>query len=184
VNAVKMRNKSGTNGGVGKVSFHHTELALGTIFPFIKLNLLALYRLKFALMRSISVNVSNNTGILEINDGVVNEESGSGGGMKNVKVVILDPRAIEIGGGVCTCMKGDRKFRITTFASSYKMSINPNLPEGNIVCHLVLSILVEENEWVLPHITVVILTPPASWMVQIVKLIRELGDVGNRTGCG
>jgi len=66
-NAVKMGNKSGTNSGVGKVSFHHAELALGAIFPFIKLNSLALYCLEFALMRLIPENVSDNTGILEIN---------------------------------------------------------------------------------------------------------------------
>jgi len=178
-NAVKMRNEPGTNGGVSKVSFYHTEFALGAIFPFVKLDLLALYRLEFALMHSISINVSDNTRILEINDGIVDEESGSGGGMKNVEVVIFDPRSIEIGGGMCTCVEGNRKLGVTPFASSYKMSIDPNLPEGDIACHLVLSILVEEDEWVLPRVTAVILAPPISWVVQVVKLLSELRNVGD-----
>jgi len=180
---IEMGNESGADSGVSKVSFHHVEFALGAVFPFIKFNLLALYCLEFALMRPIPVNISDNTGILEINDGVVDEESGSGGGVENVEVVVFDPRVIEIWGGMCTCVEGNRKLRIATFASSYKMSVDPNLPEGDITCHLVLPIFVKENEWVLPCITAVVLTPPASWVIWIIKLICELGNVGDRTGC-
>ena len=183
VETIKVRDKSGANSCASEVSFHHTELALGAIFPFIKLNLLALYRLEFTLMRSIPINVSDNTGILEINDGIVNEESGSRGGVENVEVVIFDPRAIEIGGGVCTCMEGNRKLGITPFASSYKMSVDPNLPEGDIVCHLVLPVLVEEDEQVLSRVTTVVLAPSNSWMVWVIKLLSKLRDVGDGTGC-
>ena len=178
-----MGNESGVDRSISKVSFHHTEFALGAVFPSIKLDLLAFYRLEFALMCSIPVNISDNTGILEINDGVVDKESGSGGGVENVEVIIFDPRAIEIGGGMCTCVEGDRKLGTATFVSPDKVSVNPNLPEGDIACHLVLPIFVEENEWVLLCITAVVLTPPVSWVVWIVKLIHELGDVGDRTGC-
>jgi len=174
-----MRDKSGVNSSISEVSFHHIEFALGVVFPLVKLDLLALYRLKFTLIHSISINVSDNTRILEINNGVVDEELGSRGGMENIEVVIFDPRAIEIGSRVCACMEGDGKFRVTTFASSYKMSINPGLSEGDVTCHLILPILVEEHKWVLPCITVVVLTPPTSWMVWVVELLSELRDVGN-----
>jgi len=135
---IKMRNESGANSSVSKVSLHHTEFALGAIFPLIKLNSLALYCLEFTLMCLISINVSNNTRILEINNGIVDEESGSGGRVENVKVVIFDPRAIEIGSRVCTCMEGDGKLRVAMLASPYKVSIDPSLPEGDVACHLVL----------------------------------------------
>jgi len=181
---VKMGNKSGANSSVGEMSFHHTELALGTIFPLIELNSLALYRLEFTLMRSIPVNISDNTGILEIDDGVVDKELGSGGGVENVEVVIFDPRAIEIGGRVCTCVEGNRKLGVTPFASSYKVSVDPNLPESDIACHLILSVLVEEDKWVLPRITAVILAPPSSWMIWVVKLLSKLRDVGDGTRRG
>ena len=183
-NAVEMRNEPSTNGGVSKVSFHHTEFALGAIFPFIKLNLLAFYRLEFALVRLISVDISNNTGILEIDDGIVDEKSGSGGGMKDVEIMIFDPRAIEIGSGMCTCVEGNGELRVATLASSYEVSINSNLPEGDVACHFILPVLIEEDKWVLPCITAVVLTPPTSWMVQIIKLVCVLGNVGDRTRCG
>ena len=182
--AVKVGNKSGADSSVSEVSFHHAEFALGTVFPLVELNSLALYRLKFALMRSIPINVSDNTGILEINNGVVDKESGSGVWVENVEVVIFDPRVIEIGGGVCMCMKGDRKLGVTPFASSYKMSVDPNLPESNISCHLILPVLVEEDKWVLPRITAVILAPSSSWMIWVLKLQSKLRDVGDGTRCG
>jgi len=184
VDVVKMGGESGANGSIGKVSFHHTELRLSDIFPLIKLNSLALYRLEFALMCLISVNVSDNTGILEIDDGIVDEELGGGGGMEDIEVIVFDSGAIEIGSGMCTRVEGNGELGITALASPYEMSINSNLPEGDVTCHLILPVLIEENKWVLPRITTVVLTPPTSWVVWIVELIRELGNVGNRTGCG
>ena len=184
VETIKVRNESGANSGVSKVSFHHAEFALGTVFPLVKLNSLALYHLKFTLMCSISINVSDNTRILEINNGIVDEESGSGGGVEDVEVVIFDPRTIEIGSGMCMCVEGNGKLRVTPFASSHKMSVDPNLPEGDITCHLVLPILVEEDKRVLSRITVVVLAPSISWMVQVVKLLSKLRDVGDGTRRG
>jgi len=183
-NTVKVRNKSGTNSSAGKVSFHHTEFALGAVFPFIELNSLALHCLEFSLVSLISINISNNTRILEIDDGIVDEESGGGGGMENVEVIIFDPGTIEIGSGMCTCMKRDRKFRVPMLASPYKVSIDPNLPEGDIACHLVLPVLIEEDKQVLPRITAVVLTPSGSWMVWVIELLSKLRDVGNGTRCG
>jgi len=181
---VKVRDKSGANCSIGEVSFHHVEFALSTIFPLIELNSLALYRLKFALMCPISVDVSNNTRILEIDNGIVDEESGSGGRMKNVEVVIFDPRAIEVGGGMCMCVEGDRELGFPTLVSPYKMSIDPDLSEGDVMCHLVLSVLVEEDKQILPHITAVIFAPSDSWMVWVVKLMSELRNIGNGARCG
>jgi len=176
---IKMRDESSANSSISKVSFHHTEFALGAVFPFIEFNLLAFYRLEFALVCSISIDVSNNAGILEIDDGIVDEELGSGGGMENVEVVIFDPRMIEVGGGVCTCVEGNRILGVPPFASSYKMSVDPDLSEGDITCHLVLPVLVEEDERVLPRITVVILAPPTSWVIWVAGLLGELRDVGD-----
>jgi len=181
---IEMRNESGANSSASKVSFHHTELAMGAVFPSIKLDSLALYHLEFALMCSISIDVSNNTGILEIDDGIVDEKSGSGGRVENVEVVIFDPRAIEIGSGMCTCMEGDGKLRVATLASPYKVSIDSDLPEGDITCHLILSVLIEEDKRVLPRITAVVLAPSSSWMVWILKLMSKLRDVGNGARCG
>ena len=181
---IKVRNKSGVNSSVSKVSFHHTEFALGTVFPPIELNSLALYHLEFTLMCSISINISNNTGILKIDNGIVDEKLGSGGRVENVEVVIFDPGAIEIGSRVSTCMEGNGKLRVAMLASPYKVSIDPSLPEGDVACHLVLPVLIEEDERVLSRITAVILTPSNSWVVRVIKLLGKLRNIGDGTGRG
>jgi len=104
--------------------------------------------------------------------------------MENVEVIIFDPGTIEIGSGMCTCMERDRELRVAMLASSYKVSIDPNLPEGDIACHLVLPVLIEEDKQVLPHITAVILAPSVSWMVRVIELLSKLRNVGDGTRCG
>ena len=183
-NTIEVRSESSANGSISEMSLHHTEFALSTTFAPIEFNSLALYCLKFTLMHLIPIDVSNNTRVFEVYDGIVNEELGGRGGMENIKVVILDPRAVEIGGRVCTCVEGNSKLGVTPFASSYKVSVDPKLPESDIACHLILPVLVEEYKWVLLRITAVILAPPSSWMVWVVKLLSKLRDVGDGTRCG
>jgi len=178
-NTVEMRDKPSVNGGIGEVSFHHTKLALSIALPSVKLNSLALYHLELTLMRPIPIDVSNNTRVLEVYNGIVDEELGGGRGVEDIKVIIFDPGAVEIGRGVCLHMKGDGVLGVSPFANSYNMSINPNLSEGNISCYFILTVLVEEDKGVLLHITTVILAPPVSWMVQVIKLLSELGNIGD-----
>ena len=64
------------------------------------------------------------------------------------------------------------------------MSVDPYLSKGDIVCHLVLPILVGKDKRVLSRITTIILAPSDSWMVRVIELLGELGNVGNRTRRG
>ena len=104
--------------------------------------------------------------------------------MENIKVVILDPRVVEIWSGMCLCRKGNGIFGVFSFANPYNVSVNPNLPKGDISCYLVLTILVEKDKGVLLCITAVVLTPSSSWISRVVKLFSELRDIGDRTRCG
>ena len=183
-NAVKVGNEPCASSSMSKMSLHHTEFVLGIALPPIKLNLLALYCIEFALVCLISINISDNTRILEIDDSVVDEETRGGGGMENIEVVIFDPGAVEVGSGMCACMKGDRILRVTPFAEPYNVSIDTNLPKGDILCHLILSVLIEEDKQVLLCITAVILAPSSSWMIWVIKLLSELRDVGDGARCG
>ena len=135
-------------------------------------------------MCAVSVHVSDNTRVFEIDNGVVNEELGGRGWVENIEVVIFDPRAIEIGGGMCLHMKRNGVFRVSLFADSYDVSVNPNLPESNVMCYLILSILIEKDKRVLPHITTVVLAPPDSWVIWVVELLSKLGNVGDGTQGG
>ena len=95
-----------TNGGISEVALHHAEFALGIVLPSIELDSLALYCLELILMRPIPVYVSNNAGVFEVYNGVVDEESGCGRWVKNVEVIIFDPRTIELGEGCAHAWRG------------------------------------------------------------------------------
>jgi len=183
-NMIEVGNEPSTNGSIGEVSLHHAKFALGIAFSPVKLNSLVLYHLEFTLMRSIPIDVSDNTRVFEIYDGVVDKESRGGGRMENVEVVVFDPRTVEVGRGVCLRMKGNGVLRVPLLADSYKMSVNPDLSESYILCYLVLTVLVKEDKGVLPRITVVILTPPISWVIWVVELLSELGNIGDGARCG
>ena len=183
-NTVEVRGESGADSSVGEVSLHHTKLALGTAFSSIKFNSLALYHLEFVLVCLIPIDVSNNTRVLEIYNGIVDEESRGGGGVKDVKVIVFDPRTVKVGGGVCSCVEGNGILGVALLTNSYKVSVHADLSKGDIMCHLILTILVEEDKWVLLRITTVIFAPPVSWMIWIIKLFGELRDVGDRARCG
>jgi len=99
-NTIEVGSELSANSGTSEVSFHHAELALSTAFPFVKLNLLALYCLKFVLVCLIPVDISDNARVLEIYDGIVNEKSRGGGRVKNVEVIIFDPRTVKVGSGM------------------------------------------------------------------------------------
>jgi len=184
MNAVEVGGKSGADGSISEMSLHHAEFALSTALSSVKLNSLVLYHLEFVLMCPIPINISNNTRVFEIYDGIVDEESGGGGGVENVEVIVFDPRIVEIGRGMCLCVKGNRELRVALFANSYNVSIHTDLSKSDIACHLILTILIEEDKGILLHITVVIFTPPISWMIRIVKLVSKLGDVGDGTRHG
>jgi len=176
-NAVEMGNELGANGCISEVAFHHAELALSILLSSIELDLLVLYCLEFTLMCPIPVYISDNTRVLEIYDGVVDEESRRGGRMEDVEVIILDPRTIEVGGRVCACVKGNGVFGVSLLMNSYDVSIDSNLSEGDVLRYFILPVLIKEDKGVLLHITVVILTPSNSWMVRVVKLFSELGNI-------
>jgi len=181
---IEMRNESGANGGIGEVALYHVEFALSVVFSLIKLDALVFYCLEFTLMHSIPINVSDNTGILEIYDSVVDEKSRGRGRMKYIEVVIFDPRAIEVWGGVCTCVERNGVFGVALLANSYKVSIDSDLSEGDISCNFVLPILIEEDKGVLPRITAVVLAPSKTQMIWVVQLYTELGNVGDGARCG
>jgi len=181
---VEVGNESGADGSMSKMALHHTQLALSTIFPFVKFNSLTFDCREFALVCLIPIDVSDNTGVFEVYDGIVDEESRGRGRVEDVEVIVFDPRTIEIGSGMSTCMEGDRIFRVAALASPYKVSVNPNLSEGDVVCHLILTIFIKEDKRVLLRITTVVLAPSGSWMVRVLKLMSELRDVGNGARCG
>ena len=107
VYTIEVGNELGADGSISEMTLHHTQFALSAIFPFVKFDSLAFHHLEFTLMCPVPVDISDNTGVFEVYDGVVDKESGGRGGMEDVEVIVFDPRTIEIGSRVCVCMEGN-----------------------------------------------------------------------------
>jgi len=104
--------------------------------------------------------------------------------VKNIEIEIFDPRAIEVRGGICTCMKGNGVLGVTLLTNSYKVSVNPNLSKCDVSRYFVLPVLIEEYKGVLSRITAIVLAPPKSWVIGVVYLYAKLGHIGDGTGRG
>jgi len=183
-NAIEVGNELGVDSSISEMVLHHTQPTLSFIFSFVEFNSLVFYCLKFTLMCPIPVDISDNTGIFEVYDCIVDEESGGRGRVEDTEVIVFDPWTIEIGSRMCVCMEGNGIFRVAMLASPYKVSIDSNLSKGDVACHLILPIFIEEDKRVLPCVTVVVLAPSSSWVVRVIKLLSELRDVGNGTRGG
>ena len=98
-NTIEVRDESSANSGVSEVSLYLIELALSVTFSSVKFNLLVFYHLKFALMCLIPVDVSDNTRVFEVYDGIVDEKLGSRERVEDIEIIILDPRTVKIWSG-------------------------------------------------------------------------------------
>ena len=81
-------------------------------------------------------------------------------------------------------MKGNRVLRVALLANSYDVSVDPYLPKGDVLRYFVLPILIEEDKRVLSCVTPIVLTPPRAWMIWVIYLYAELGNVEDGAGCG
>jgi hypothetical protein len=104
---VKVRDKAGIDCGVGEASLGVEKLAFKLLFAVLDGYLLPLATLCLVDVRAVPMDVSDDTRVLEVSKGVINEGAGSVRGMKNVVVRIFRTRTIEIGGGERTCVEGE-----------------------------------------------------------------------------
>ena len=100
--------------------------------------------------------------------------------MENAKPIILDSRTIEIGRWKCLCMKGDGVLRVTLLPNAYKVGIHTNLPECDVASYFILVVLINKNEGVMVGISCIVLTPPFTRVIWVLKLTGKLRYVGNR----
>jgi hypothetical protein len=104
---VKVRDEAGMDCGVGEVSLGVEKLAFKLLFAVFNGHLLPLATLHLVDVRAVPMDISDDTRVLEVSKGVINEGVGSVRGMKNVVVHIFRTRTIEIGGGERMCMEGE-----------------------------------------------------------------------------
>ena len=100
--------------------------------------------------------------------------------MEDVEVSIFDPSAIEIGRGEGPSMKGGRIFTSPFAANAHQMSVFVNAPVANILGSLCLSFFIEEDDGVEVRLSSVILYPPFTRVIGILKVASKWGSKADR----
>ena len=72
-----MGNEAGTNGSVSKISFYREELAFEVVSGIVQFHPSSLHVVQLGLVCPIPVYVSNDPGVLEVDQGVVNKKAAS-----------------------------------------------------------------------------------------------------------
>ena len=117
--------------------------------------------------------IGDDPRVFEVDQGIVDKEAASRGRVEDVEVRILDPNAVEVGGGKCSGVKRGRVFAVALASYSYKVSVLSNTPIRDIPSRLRLSFLIEENDGVEVGLSSVISYPPFSRMVGILEITSE-----------
>jgi len=100
--------------------------------------------------------------------------------MEDVEVSVFDPSAIEIGREEGPSMKGGRVFMSTLMANANQMSIFINAPVTDILGGFCLPFLIEEDDRVKVRLSPVILHPPFTRVVGILKVASKWGGKADR----
>ena len=102
--------------------------------------------------------------------------------MEDVKVSVLDPKAIKVRGGKCSSVKRGRIFAIALASHSYKVGVFPDAPIANISGGLRLSFLIEEDDGVEVGLSSIILYPSLTRVVWVLEVASKRGGEANRFG--
>jgi len=100
--------------------------------------------------------------------------------VEDVEVSVLDPNSIEIGRGEGLSMEGGGVFLIALATNANKVSIFVDTPVTNILSSFSLSFLVEEDNRIKVGLSTIILYPPFTRVVGVLKVASKWGGEANR----
>jgi hypothetical protein len=131
------------------------------------------------------MDVSNDTRVFEIGEGIVDEGVSSVGGVEDVVVRVFWTRTIKIGGGKGACMEREGVNNASLIASPHESGLISNRLIGDVLGGLGLAKLVDEDEWVVPKVSRIKLFPSFTRMVSVSEegegMVAQAGN-GNGTG--
>ena len=93
--------------------------------------------------------------------------------MKDLKIGVFDPRAVEIWGGECPSMEGSGILTISFASHSYQVSIFSDAMVRNEPSCLGVSFLVKEDDRVKVRLCTIVLYPPFARVIGILKVAGE-----------
>ena len=91
---------------MSKVSLAIQHLFVGIALLIVKVKMLSLDALKLVMLCAEHVDISYNSGIPKMVEGIINNRVGGAAGMEDGMVGVLDTWVIEVGGWVRACMEG------------------------------------------------------------------------------
>jgi len=184
----QMREKLGAGGSVSKVALHSKELGLSSIFSVSQFYLSPFHVLQLNLVCLISMHVSNNPRIFEVNEGIVDKDSASRQGVEEPKVSVFDSGTIEVRRGKGSSMKRCGILATTFAVDADKVGIFIDAPVRNVPSGLRLPFLIKEDDGVEMGLSAVVPYPPLTRMVGILKVTserrRDMDRFGRGSGSG
>jgi hypothetical protein len=182
---VEMGDEAGANGGVGEAALGVQKLTFELLFAVLDGDFLPLAALSLIDVRAVPVDISDNARVLEVSKGIIDEGTGSVGGVENVVVRIFGTWAIEIGRGEGACMKREGVDYTAFLTSTHESGLVSYWLVGDVLGGLRLAELVDEDERIMPKVSGVKLLPSFARMVSISDegegVVARAGD-GNGTG--
>ena len=123
------------------------------------------------MLRSEGMNVSDNSWVSKVEEGVIDGDTTSGRGMKNGELCVLDSSSEEVCNGVCSSVKGDGVEGRILRSSPLKMYSVANVLVPDVPCDFFFVILVDKDERVVLWISRIILDPILTWVVSLVLAV-------------
>jgi len=93
------------NCSMSEVSFTIQHLFVGIALLIVKVKVLSLDALKLVMLCMEHVDISYNSRIPKMVEGIINNKAGGGAGVEDCMVSIFNTWTIEVRGGIGLCMK-------------------------------------------------------------------------------
>ena len=91
---------------MGQIPLAIQHLLLGTALLTVKIKTLSLDVFQLVVLCTKHVNVSYNSRVPKVIEGIINDKAGGATGIEDSVISVLDTWAMEVGGGVRTCVEG------------------------------------------------------------------------------
>ena len=91
---------------VGQVPLTIQHFLFGIVFLTVKVKALSLDIFKLVMLCAEHVDVSYDSGIPKVIEGIINNKAGGAAGIKDGMVSVLDTWMVEVGGRIRACMEG------------------------------------------------------------------------------
>ena len=173
----KKRMNASTGLCMGKVSFAVDEAALLTMLLLVEGQLLLFDAGKHMLIGTEASDIRNNTGVLEVDKCIVDDETGEVVRVEDAKVCVSSGHGSEGRFGECAGMEGFEVLNLILATGAEVVGVLTNLQVADILGHFQSLLFIGEDKGVVIATAGVILHPPFTWVVGVLILfVAVIGD--------